>query len=98
MADAWTTLLEHSTLGSGDAWEHLNAQEGGGSGGPIIYYGARNGLHFSMVPSKLSFSTKPHNKKFVFKENKLSFCLSRKTLSIKSKSSGYTFKLKRVIF
>lgn len=29
--DAWETLLVNSTLSSGDAWEHLNAQEGGGT-------------------------------------------------------------------
>ena len=39
MADAWETLINNSTLGAGhDAWEHLNAQEGGG-GGETIYYG-----------------------------------------------------------
>lgn len=32
--DAWETLLDNSTLASTgfDAWEHLNAQEGGGEG------------------------------------------------------------------
>ena len=29
--DAWETLLVNSTLSSGDAWEQLNAQEGGGT-------------------------------------------------------------------
>ena len=28
--DAWEIILVNSTLVSGDAWEHLNAQEGGG--------------------------------------------------------------------
>lgn len=28
--DAWETLIANSTLGSGDAWEHLNNQQGGG--------------------------------------------------------------------
>lgn len=32
MADAWETLIANSTLGSGDAWEHLNNQSGGGGG------------------------------------------------------------------
>jgi len=32
MADSWNILLEHSSLASGDAWEHLNAQEGGSGG------------------------------------------------------------------
>lgn len=30
MADAWETLIANSSLDTGDAWEHLNAQEGGG--------------------------------------------------------------------
>lgn len=29
--DAWETLIAGSTLASGDAWEHLNAQQGGGT-------------------------------------------------------------------
>ncbi len=41
MADAWEILFDNSTLGSGhDAWEHLNAQEGGGGGETIIISGA----------------------------------------------------------
>lgn len=28
--DAWEILVDNSTLVTGDAWEHLNAQEGGG--------------------------------------------------------------------
>ena len=30
--DVWETLISNSTLAAGDAWEHLNAQEGGGGG------------------------------------------------------------------
>lgn len=30
MPDAWTTLVENSSLESGDAWEHLQAQQAGG--------------------------------------------------------------------
>jgi len=33
MPNAWTLLKEYSSLDSGTAWEHLNSQEGGGSGG-----------------------------------------------------------------
>ena len=29
---AWNVLIMHSTLPSGTAWEHLNAQEAGGTG------------------------------------------------------------------
>lgn len=37
--DAWETLLVNSTLSDGDAWEHLNAQEGGGTGTVILAAG-----------------------------------------------------------
>ncbi len=30
MADAWTNLTDGSTIETGDAWEHLLAQGGGG--------------------------------------------------------------------
>lgn len=29
--DAWETLISGSTIASGDAWEHLQAQGGGGT-------------------------------------------------------------------
>ncbi len=46
MADAWTNLIEHSSLGAGhDAWDHLLAQEGGGTGDcvsiPLLQTGNR---------------------------------------------------------
>ena len=34
---AWELLLEHSAIESGSAWDHLVAQEGGGSGNLVIY-------------------------------------------------------------
>ena len=34
--DAWETLTAGSTITSGDAWEHLQAQGGGGSGTYVI--------------------------------------------------------------
>jgi hypothetical protein len=37
---AWELLIAHSTLASGDAWEHLNAQ--GGGSGEIIYMAVEN--------------------------------------------------------
>jgi len=37
--DAWEILSGNSTLGSGDAWEHLNAQDGDGGGDTIIIGG-----------------------------------------------------------
>ena len=36
--DAWEKLMANSSLTLGDAWEHLNAQEGGGGGD--IYIGS----------------------------------------------------------
>ena len=37
MPDTWTILKANSSLGSGDAWEHLENQEGGsGSGTNLI--------------------------------------------------------------
>ncbi len=34
--DAWETLIDNSSLITGDAWEHLNAQEGEGPGGSLV--------------------------------------------------------------
>ena len=34
--DAWETLVAGSTIASGDAWEHLQAQDGGGGTGTYI--------------------------------------------------------------
>ncbi len=31
MPDAWDLITTNSSLQTGDAWEHLNAQEGGGT-------------------------------------------------------------------
>lgn len=39
MPDAWTILKENSSLDSGDAWEHLNAQEGGSGSGVVLIDG-----------------------------------------------------------
>jgi hypothetical protein len=37
MATAWELLIENSSAPDGStAWEHLNAQEGGGSGGFVL--------------------------------------------------------------
>ena len=38
--EAWDILFDNSILGPGhDAWEHLNAQEGGSGGGTTIIVG-----------------------------------------------------------
>ncbi len=39
MADAWTILIGNSSLVSGDAWEHLNAQQGGSGIGLVLLDG-----------------------------------------------------------
>ena len=36
---AWQKLIAGSTLPSGTAWQHLNAQGGGGGVGDIFIYG-----------------------------------------------------------
>jgi len=45
MADAWTILIGNSSLVSGDAWEHLNAQQGGSGIGLVLL----DGLEVEMV-------------------------------------------------
>jgi len=34
--DAWETLVEGSTIATGDAWEHLQAQGGGGTASYVV--------------------------------------------------------------
>lgn len=48
--DAWETLVAGSTIASGDAWEHLQAQGGGGSGTYLIL---TDGLGVSMVTTEI---------------------------------------------
>ncbi len=70
MADAWTNLLEHSSLSSGDAWDHLLAQEGGGGHttdryigeGPILFKVAPEGHRFVREHKETKFSTVDRNK------------------------------------
>jgi len=44
--DAWETLIAGSTIASGDAWEHLQAQ---GGGGDISYLILADGLEVEMA-------------------------------------------------
>lgn len=44
--DAWETLLFNSSIPSGDAWDHLNAQEGGGT---QTYVVLANGVDVDVV-------------------------------------------------
>jgi len=44
MPDAWDILYDNSSLDNGDAWEHLNAQEGGSG---EVFYGIENGVSMS---------------------------------------------------
>ncbi len=53
MADAWDTLFGNSSLGAGhDAWEHLNAQEGGSEWGPGDGVVLTDGLEIEMNCSR----------------------------------------------
>ena len=59
MADAWATLIDNSTLvGSYDAWEHLNAQGGGGLPGEGRYVSDK-AISFSMKIKTFGFDTRP---------------------------------------
>lgn len=48
--DAWETLIAGSTIASGDAWEHLQAQGGGGIGSYLIL---TDGLEASMATTEI---------------------------------------------
>ena len=48
--DAWETLISGSTITSGDAWEHLQAQGGGGTGSYLIL---ADGLEVSMATTEI---------------------------------------------
>lgn len=54
--DAWETLVAGSTIPSGDAWEHLLAQGGSGTG---IIYG--DGVTIEMDELALSVSVEAQN-------------------------------------
>ena len=45
--DAWGVLTDKSTISVGDAWEHLQAQ-GGGGGGTASYIVLADGVHIEM--------------------------------------------------
>lgn len=47
MADAWTTLTAGSTIDDGDAWDHIQAQ--GGGGGTATYLVLADGLGVDMA-------------------------------------------------
>lgn len=47
MSDTWTILKDNSALPLGDAWEHLNAQEGGS--GTVVVYGAEVYLETGLI-------------------------------------------------
>ena len=48
--DAWSTLVAGSTIPSGDAWEHLQAQGGSGTGTYIIL---ADGLEVEMATNEM---------------------------------------------
>lgn len=49
--DAWETLISGSTLVSGDAWEHLNSQDGGGGAGTYLILA--DGLEVEMATDEV---------------------------------------------
>lgn len=49
---AWTQLTQHSTLPSGTAWQHLNAQLA--SGGTIVNDGITVDIEFSSVDAEIA--------------------------------------------
>lgn len=63
---AWQLLIAHSSLESGTAWEHLNAQvTGTGSGTSVVYSGdlkimaVASELQLEPSSSELILTTKP---------------------------------------
>jgi len=48
--DAWETLIAGSTIADGDAWEHLQAQGGGGTESYLIL---ADGLEVSMTTTEI---------------------------------------------
>ena len=48
--DAWETLIAGSTIADGDAWEHLQAQGGGGTESYLIL---ADGLAVSMTTTEI---------------------------------------------
>ena len=56
MADAWTILIDNSSLSSGDAWEHLLNQEGGSCD---VRYVANSAISFDTTVRSITFNTQP---------------------------------------
>ena len=49
--DAWEQLVSGSTIATGDAWEHLMAQGGGGSASYVVL---TDGVEVEMVTSEIA--------------------------------------------
>ena len=96
MADAWTTLLEHSAITPAhDAWEHLSNQEGGGSGVLPDCYGAKLGLTFSTAPNNLGFSIAPASMAFQLTPSNFDFSASDVAFTLELSAVKYTFNFQR---
>jgi len=96
MANAWELLIEHSTLPeSSTAWEHLNAQEGGGSG--EIRYVADKPIKFKIKQAQFRFKTNASNLKFKTKTNNIKFMSKEKAIKLKKKEINIVFKYIKVI-
>lgn len=75
MADAWTTLFDNSSLDSGDAWEHLLAQEGGGGVSDVRYI-SENGLVFLIEPEPIAFNSNTTQLSFDITPSYIDFILT----------------------
>ena len=95
MADAWTNLVENSSLNSGDAWEYLLSQEGG-SGGPTRYV-AENGIVFSINPINFIFNNSINKFSFEYKQPSFNFSATDTSITIKLANINYTFHGERVL-
>ena len=97
MADAWTNLLEHSSLTSGDAWEHLLAQEGGG-GTPIYMdrYISDKAIKFNINLKSTNFKIEAQ-KQFDVLQNDLDFTKENTRLTTVYKQVDVVFEIVKVI-
>ena len=98
MADAWATLLEHTTLSSGDAWNHLNNQEGGGGSATPDCYGAKEGLSFSIEPPVITFDIAAVEYAFQFEASKIDFSVKALPMTLELSEVAYTFIVTEVLY
>jgi hypothetical protein len=59
--DAWEKLIAGSTIESGDAWEHLMAQGGGGGTGTVDYIILADEMTVEMANETVMVEIDSHN-------------------------------------